>query len=118
MAATAAWALTERLEQLVRLQANLEPQAEPAAMVVQAELQALAGQPVAPLARLGPTASTAMVEQLAMAEPVVLVRTERLEQLVQLQANLELQAEPVAMVVQAELPVLAGQPVVRLARLV
>jgi hypothetical protein len=117
MAATAARALTERLEQLVRLQANLEPQAEPAAMVVQAELQALAGQPVAPLARLGPTASTAMVEQLAMAEPVVLVRTERLEQLVQLQANLEPQAATAAVAVRVELPVLAAQPVEPLARL-
>ncbi len=38
-----------------------------------------AAQPVAPLARLGPTASTAMVEQLAMAALGVLVRTERRE---------------------------------------
>ena len=39
----------------------------------------LAGRPVVRLARLGPTASTAMVEQLAMAELGAWVRTERRE---------------------------------------
>jgi hypothetical protein len=48
-------------------------------MVVQAELPVLAAQPVVPLARLVRMASTGMVEQLAMAEPGVLVRTERRE---------------------------------------
>jgi hypothetical protein len=52
MAATAARALTERLEQLVQLQANLELQAATAAMAEQAELPVLAAQPVEPLARL------------------------------------------------------------------
>ena len=59
MEATAAQALTERREPLVRLQAKLELQAEPAAMVEQAELQVLAAQPVVHLARLGPTALSA-----------------------------------------------------------
>jgi hypothetical protein len=48
-------------------------------VAVRAELPVLAGQPVVRLAQLGPTVSTAMVEQLAMAEPGVLVRTERRE---------------------------------------
>ena len=43
------------------------------AMVARAELQVSAGQLVALLARLGPTASTAMVEQLAMVVPAVQV---------------------------------------------
>ena len=46
---------------------------------MRAELPVLAGQPVVRLARLGPTVSTAMVEQLVMAELGVLVRTERRE---------------------------------------
>jgi len=50
-------------------------------MVARAELLVSAAQPVAPLVRLGPTASTAMVEQLAMAGMGVLVRTERRESL-------------------------------------
>ena len=50
-------------------------------MEVQAELLVLAGRPVVRLARLGPTASTAMVEQLAMAGMGVWVRTERRESL-------------------------------------
>ena len=50
-------------------------------MAAQAELLVSAAQPVAPLARLGPTASTAMVELLAMAELEVRVPTERRESL-------------------------------------
>ena len=53
----------------------------PAATAAQAELLVSAAQPVAPLARLGPTASTLMVEQLAMAATaaqVLQALTERL----------------------------------------
>ena len=80
MAATEVRALTGWLEQLGRPQANLEQQAEPAAMVVQAELLVLAAQPVAPLARLGPTASTAMVGQLAMVATAARVLQALMEQ--------------------------------------
>ena len=80
MAATAVRALTGWLEQLGRPQANLELQAEPAAMVVQAELLVSAAQPVAHLARLGPTASTAMVGQLAMVATAARVLQALMEQ--------------------------------------
>ena len=48
-------------------------------MVAMAESLVSVAQPVARLARLGPTASTAMVEQQAMAELGAWVRTERRE---------------------------------------
>ena len=48
-------------------------------MVVQAELQASAAQPVEPLARVDRTVSTATEEPVAKAELEVLVRTERRE---------------------------------------
>jgi CHASE3 domain sensor protein len=76
MEATAAQALTEQRESLERLQANLEPQAEPAAMAARAELQVLEGQPVVRLARLGPTALWATEAMPAAAEPVALVQRE------------------------------------------
>ncbi len=87
-------------------------------MVVQAELLVLAAQPVAPLERLARMASTVTEVRQATAATVARALTERLEQLVRLQANLEPQAELAAMVVQAELQASAAQPVVRLARLV
>ena len=76
MEATAAQVLTEQRESLEWLQANLEPQAEPAAMVEQAELQVLGAQPVVHLARLGPTALWATEAMPAAAEPVELVQRE------------------------------------------
>ena len=50
-------------------------------MVARVELLASAAQPAALLARLGPTASTAMVEQLAMAATAARALTEQLESL-------------------------------------
>jgi hypothetical protein len=55
---------------------NLEPQAEPVAMVAQEELQVLEGQLVVRLARLGPTALWATEAMPAAAEPVALVQRE------------------------------------------
>jgi hypothetical protein len=87
MEATAARALTELLEQLVRLQANLELQAEPVAMAAQAELQVLGAQAVVHLARLGPTALWATEAMPATAEPVALVQRELQERLYLLMAE-------------------------------
>jgi hypothetical protein len=58
---------------------NLELQAEPAAMVEQAELQVLAGQQVGRLALPGPTAMSATEAMPAKAEPVALVQRELME---------------------------------------
>ena len=55
---------------------NLELQAEPAAMVEQAELQVLEGQPVVHLARLGPTELSATEAMQVTAEPEELVQRE------------------------------------------
>ena len=60
---------------------NLEPQAEPAAMVEQAELQVLAAQPVVHLARLGLTELSATEAMPATAEPAAQALTEQRESL-------------------------------------
>ncbi len=60
---------------------NLEPQAEPVAMVEQAELQVLAVQPVVRLARLGPTALWEMGATQAMVATAAQVLTELREPL-------------------------------------
>ena len=60
---------------------NLEPQAEPAAMVEQAELQVLAAQPVVRLARLGPAELSATEAMQVTAEPEELVQRELMERL-------------------------------------
>ena len=72
-------------------------------MAAQAELLASAAQPVALLARLDPTASTAMVEQLVMAEPEARVLQALMEQLVRLQAKLGHMAKRAATAAQEEL---------------
>ncbi len=87
MAATAARALTELLEQLEKIPVNLEPQAEPVAMVEQAELPVLAGQQVVHLARLAPTALSATEVIPATADPVELVQRELMERLYLLMAE-------------------------------
>jgi hypothetical protein len=66
---------------------NLEPQAEPAAMAEQAELQVLAAQPVVHLARLGPTALSATEATQVTAEPVELVQWELQERFYLLMAE-------------------------------
>jgi hypothetical protein len=60
---------------------NLEPQAEPAAMVAQAELQVLEGQPVVRLARLVRMASMVTEVRQVMEATVAQALTERLESL-------------------------------------
>jgi hypothetical protein len=60
---------------------NLEPQAELAAMVEQAELQVLAGQPVVHLARLVRMASPVTEVRQAMAATAAQALTERRESL-------------------------------------
>ena len=60
---------------------NLEPQAEPAAMVEQEELQVLAEQLVVRLARLGPKVLWEMGATQAMEATVAQALTERLESL-------------------------------------
>ena len=69
-------------------------------MAVRVELPVLAAQPVEPLARLALTASTAMVEPLAMAEPGDLVLRELMARPCLLMAEQGVSAameEPVAM---------------------
>jgi hypothetical protein len=96
---------------------NLEPQAEPAAMAARAELQVLEGQAAVHLGRLVRMASTVTEVRQVMVVTAATALTERLESLVRLQAKLGQMAKPAAMVEQAELRVLAAQPVVCLARL-
>jgi hypothetical protein len=72
---------------------NRELQAEPVAMVEQAELLVLAGQPAAHLARLAPMALSATEAMPATAEPGDLVLRELMERLYLLMAELEVSAE-------------------------
>ena len=60
---------------------NLEPQAEPAAMVEQAELQVLAAQPVVRLARPVRMASTVTEAMQVMEATAAQVLTEQRESL-------------------------------------